>query len=222
LLVVVLIIVAVTAILFPAIQAAQTAASRTVRMNNLKNTSLAVQNFHDTYRQFPLAIRRDEVGRPLSSWRYQILPFVAAYMVDVDYSKPWCDPDSQYFLMRPVCDYCFSEARGELPYNTNVSAIVGPGTVFGDVRANTWAEVDSKTILVIEVTDFDRHWMEPGDLHIDHLPDSIMNGIDGQGLCVAFLDGSGAYVSKTTPLDELRKYMTAGDVERRDPNLFHH
>jgi hypothetical protein len=220
LLVVVAIIGVLVAILLPAILASRSAARRTQRNYDLKNVGLAVQNFHDTYREYPASVRRDEMGRPLASWRYRILPFIAAFMMDVDYSQPWDDPEAKYFSMQPLSVYCFPGTQGDMPFNTNVVALEGPGTVFDEMRVDKASDFDDHTVLAIEVAEFDRHWAEPGDLSIDSLSDSHLSGFDGLGLLVVMIDGSVHHVSRDTPVDELKKHMTAGDVEGRDPDLF--
>ncbi len=209
------------AILLPAVQAARTAARRTQRINELKNIGLSLQNFHDCYRRFPPAIRRDAVGRPLASWRYQILPFVAGWMMDIDYAKAWCDPEGKYFLLMPLEPYCFSQhQRGEASFNTNVAGIVGPGTVFDERRVNIAADFDGHTIMAIEVAEFDRHWMEPDDLSLADLPDSLMSGTDGLGVLAVCVDGSAVFVGGSEPVEELKKFMTADDIEARRTDLF--
>jgi prepilin-type N-terminal cleavage/methylation domain-containing protein len=79
LLVVIAIIGILVALLLPAIQAAREAARRTQCNNNLKNITLGLQNYHDTYKEFPAgAIDQTSFtrGRVGPSWWYGILPFM--------------------------------------------------------------------------------------------------------------------------------------------------
>jgi prepilin-type N-terminal cleavage/methylation domain-containing protein len=79
LLVVIAIIGILVALLLPAIQAAREAARRTQCNNNLKNIGLGLQNYHDTYKVFPMgAMHAFTRGAPLSgpSWWYGTLPFM--------------------------------------------------------------------------------------------------------------------------------------------------
>jgi hypothetical protein len=67
------------ALLLPAIQAAREAARRTQCNNNLKNISLGLQNYHDTYKTFPAgALHAGTAGeseRLGPSWWVGTLPF---------------------------------------------------------------------------------------------------------------------------------------------------
>ncbi|MBI2477956.1 MAG: DUF1559 domain-containing protein, partial [Planctomycetia bacterium] len=72
LLVVIAIIGILVALLLPAVQAAREAARRMQCSNNLKQLTLAMHNYHDTYKSFPPAgITHNQL-----SWHVFILPFI--------------------------------------------------------------------------------------------------------------------------------------------------
>jgi prepilin-type processing-associated H-X9-DG protein len=72
LLVVIAIIGVLVGLLLPAVQSAREAARRMSCQNNVKQLNLALQNFHDANKSFPMAVEF-EVG---TSWHSLILPFM--------------------------------------------------------------------------------------------------------------------------------------------------
>ncbi len=73
LLVVIAIIAILIALLLPAVQQAREAARRSSCKNNMKQLGLAVHNYHDTFRVFPIAT----VGSTSrTNWRTFILPYL--------------------------------------------------------------------------------------------------------------------------------------------------
>jgi prepilin-type N-terminal cleavage/methylation domain-containing protein/prepilin-type processing-associated H-X9-DG protein len=80
LLVVIAIIGILVALLLPAVQAAREAARRMQCSNHLKQTGLALHNYHDTYKSFPIALIVRVNTSPLYgfgwTWQARILPFL--------------------------------------------------------------------------------------------------------------------------------------------------
>jgi len=72
LLVVIAIIGALVALLLPAVQAAREAARRNTCVNNLKQIGLAVQNHHDTVKQYPMG--RNNTVQSSVAWSFRLLP----------------------------------------------------------------------------------------------------------------------------------------------------
>jgi len=140
-----------------------------------------------------------------------------ALMLGIDHSKPWFDPAVRLLSSRTPDYFCFDHdlSNRDRQY-TNVALICGPGTPFDESRTCSLEDLDDDTILAVEVADLDVHWMEPGDLHIDRLPASLMNGLDGQGVLVLFADSTVQYVPNSVPLDDLRKLMTIEGAKQHD------
>jgi prepilin-type N-terminal cleavage/methylation domain-containing protein len=92
LLVVIAIIGILVALLLPAIQAAREAARRTQCQDNIRNLGLGLLNYHDTKKQFPVAVQTEERDAPgnltsqiyaaqdgkklYANWAIMILPFL--------------------------------------------------------------------------------------------------------------------------------------------------
>ncbi len=207
-LVIAVVLVGLACVIIPAIHSARMAAREMARTNDLKQMALAVHNFHDVYKRFPSPARRDEIGRPLYSWRFRVLPFMEGIMTSLDYERAWYEPDNQWISTQPYRRYCIEQKEDEQPLDTNVVWVVGQNTVFDEVRPRTLSDISdqaSQLVMALEVAHSDRHWMEPGDLDVADLSPEHMAGIDGRGPLVAMFDGSVERVSPETPVDVLRQ-----------------
>jgi hypothetical protein len=208
---------ALAAALIPLTNTARRAARHQQRVNNLKQIYLALANFDDVYRRLPPPVRSDEAGRPLCSWRFQILPFVEAMMNRLDFGDRWDDPSNRWLLNMYHPIYCWSTDRGAGGLRcTNVAAITGPGTAFDCERTVRLGEIPANTVCLIEIHDSDTYWMEPGDLRVDNITESIVRGIDGDGVHVLFADGTVWFISADVPFNNLRKLFTTKGAAAND------
>jgi prepilin-type processing-associated H-X9-DG protein len=208
-------IVAIILLALSAIRAARTAPCAP-RCGHLQMIGFGFLHFDDVYQRLPPAVRTDELGRPLSSWRFQLAGFLEySLMLDWDYDKAWDDPENRHLSDIPHQRFC-CDRQGVERTNTNVVVITGPGTPFDGERICRLTDIDSDTILAIDVADFDRHWMEPGDLSLDEVPETITEGLDGEGVHVLFADGSVWYLRPDVPLGDLRKFFTIDGARAYD------
>lgn len=96
LLVVIAIIGILVALLLPAIQAAREAARRSQCSNNLKQLGLAMLNFHDTKKKFPISRQRCHHG----TWVTQLWPF----MEEANLAAAWDPEDSYHYQKESVVE----------------------------------------------------------------------------------------------------------------------
>jgi hypothetical protein len=68
--------------------------------NNLKQITLAMHNFNDSYGRLPPAVVYNREGKPLYSWRVLILPFVeqANIYQQFHFNEAWDSPHNQNLL----------------------------------------------------------------------------------------------------------------------------
>ena len=212
-----IVLTALAAVLVPLIITGRRAARNQQRVYDLQHIYLALANFDDVYKRLPPTVRSDEAGRPLCSWRFQILPFVEAMMFRLDFGDRWDDPSNRWLLNMYHPIYCWSTDRGTGGLRgTNVAAITGPGTVFDGDRPVRLGEVPANTIFLIEVHNSDTFWTEPGDIRVNTITESIVRGIDGDGVHVVFADGASWFISAEVPFDNLRTFFTIEGAAAND------
>jgi prepilin-type N-terminal cleavage/methylation domain-containing protein len=100
LLVVIAIIAILIALLLPAVQAAREAARRTQCRNNLKQLGIAVHNYHDVFRMFPVgAVISPQQAKFYATGQMMLLSFIeqgnlthasAVGGLGYNYNLPWC------------------------------------------------------------------------------------------------------------------------------------
>jgi hypothetical protein len=210
------------AVLVPWYRFAKARSERMISANNLKHIAIGLHNYHDVWRSLPPAYSCDAAGNPAHSWRVLINPFMESTPLysAYNFAEPWNGPNNSRLAKGAAHLFHNSTDRTTPQGMTNYVAVVGPGTMWPGKQSLRFAEVKdgmSVTIMVVEISHSDIHWMEPRDLPIEELEAWLdpkhkprLGRIEG-GL-VGYADGSVRYVARDATVKELRALLTpAGD-----------
>lgn len=213
---------------------------------NFQQIAWALGNFQLSNRRLPFAIQHtwesdghfptddDPDAKPLYSWRFFVIPYVASYKMHLDWHEPWNSPAHERWRTVPQ-PYAYDgwgqgvfdeRDSATVPTITRAFAITGPGTAFGDGDAEkprSLAEIDPDTIIVVEVANSGLHWMAPGDFDVRDMPQTINDpaglGISSRhkdGFHVVFSDGTVWYLSSRVPFTLLAKFFTIEGARSND------
>lgn len=184
------------AMLLPALSSARQQARQAHSMSNLKQIGLAMHNHHDTYKCFPAAYSTDNDGKPLLSWRVQILPYLGQEALHKRFhlDQPWDSPHNKQLiaLMPQVFKPADSRAgQGK----TNYLTIRGKNTAFPGREKIKLADINNgpfDTIMVVEANDRSAViWTKPDDLeYSEENPTAGLVGLRRGGFLALFCDGS--------------------------------
>ncbi len=201
-------------LLFPAVQKVREAAGRVQSQNNLKQISLAMQNYADTNRgRLPAPAIRDRNGKPLLSWRVALLPYLEQQMLYSQFKldEPWDGPNNIRLLARmPKVYEC--PAAQTAPGQTIYQVFVGNGAAFE--KSSTinfpmdFTDGTSNTILVAEAGQA-VPWTKPDDLPFDvNQPLPALGGHFASGFNVASADGAVHIIPRNTLEATLKALIT--------------
>lgn len=209
--------------------------------NHILNVSLALRDYSESYGHLPYPVVRQQpagqapetgpphrAGRPLYSWRVEIVGFLESWHGTWDPSQAWDSPSNQQLVeLSSFYAYDASGRRGQpqaFPA-TNLLALTGPGTAFGDGTGPPRAlkDIPPQTILVVETRASGIPWPAPGDFDIRTMPHTI-NAPDGKGISsryaggfhVIFADGWMWMLSDKVPFETLQKFFTTADAAKHD------
>lgn len=209
------------ALLFPAVSNARARARRTQCTNNVKQIVLAMQEYADQYGMFPPAYTVDANGKPMHSWRVLILPYLEQGALFNQYrlDEPWDGPNnSQLAGLMPAIFRCPGDDTATGATTTDYAVINGHGALFdGDKPCpfNAIRDGLSNTLLVVEATGANIHWMEPRDLDFSQMQ-CVINGPGGNEIAshhpsaatVGFADGSARTLTSSASPDTVRALIT--------------
>jgi hypothetical protein len=204
---------------------ARTHAARNTRMNQFKQIALGMLNHESARGALPAAATYDGDGKPLLSWRVQILPYVEQSDLynQFHHDEPW-DSEHNRKLIEKMPDI-FTDpdptvraAIGEAGRTTFVVP-TGEGLLFGRKEGANIREVKdgtSNTILTVEVVPSRAVvWTKPDDWSVD-LGDPLggLKRDDRDYFTAGFCDGHVRILQNSTAPATLKAMLTpaAGDV----------
>ena len=169
-------------------------ARRSQSANNLKQIALAMHMYHDAQKHFPAAALYSPDGKPLLSWRVQLLPYLGqeALYKEFHLDEPW---DSRH--NRTLIDRMPAIFRSPLSEATSKTATtylvpVGKETVFPGkepVSIKDITDGTSSTIMLVEADDDHAvTWTRPDDLTLDLQQPAL--GLPKEGFNAAMCDGA--------------------------------
>lgn len=208
--------------LLPAVQKVREAATRTKSLNNLKQLTLAIHSYHDAYGHLPHDIV-DKNGKPLLSWRVQILPFLdqEALYRQFKLDEPWDSPNNLRASQQTVDVFLSPRAPAPArPGLTHYQVFVGPGALFEPGKRIRFTDVTdglSNTLLLVETAEA-VEWAKPGGLPFDpNRPLPRLTSISGDGmLALALADGAVRTLNLSVGEKRLKALITRNGGEPID------
>lgn len=187
--------------------------ARKQAMNDLKQLGLAMHNYYSTHSHLPTAATTDAEGRPLLSWRVQILPYIEeqelyeAFHLD----EPWDSEHNRSLIPRmpevyrvPLSRHQSSDGRANYVVPGGESTMFPPQ---GEITFRDITDGISNTIMVAEVDDEHAEiWTKPGAYEID--PKQPARGLGGH-FAEVFLSGLGDGSVQAIPLSMTKEMLYA-------------
>jgi len=198
---------------------ARAAAMRAQSMNNLKQIAVAMHNYHDVNKHFPAPATYDANGKPLLSWRVQILGFIDPALYEQFYlDEPWDSEHNRKLIDQVPALYRSPASKLKEKGRASYVVVVGKDTVFSGREGIPIKEIKdgtSQTIMAVEVDD--QHaviWTKPDDLPFDpENPAKGLGGADKRGFNALFCDGSVHFLLKDIDPKVLRALFTRAGGE---------
>ncbi len=216
------------AMLVPAAHASRIAAQRAQAMNNLKQVGLAMQNYANANKHLPTDVRGKD-GKPLLSWRVQILPFMEQETLFKEFKldEPWDSPHNKPLAERMPKVFAIPGSPAE-PGKTFYRGFSGKSTIFDPavpqgVELNKITDGTSTTIAVVEAREA-IPWTRPdGEIPFDadaKGPEALVAAVGGHqtgGFNLLLCDGAVRFLDDSLIPVVLRSLITRNGGEVISP-----
>jgi len=203
--------------LLPAVQQVREAARRTQSMNNQRQMALAGHNYESAYGHFPTQGTYDKNGKPLLSWRVQILPFIEQQELydQFHHDEPWDSPHNRKLISK-MPEVFQSPSLPQMGGKTVYLGVAGEGMIFNKDQKIDFSKItdgSSNTIYTIEA-DMSHavEWTRPVDLQVD--PKNPLDGLGRLrpgGFIATMADGSVQFISGNIDPEMLMNMFKIGD-----------
>ena len=149
-------------------------ARRKPSYDNLKKVGIAMHKYHGDHRRLPAKAILDPQGKPLLSWRVQLLPYLGYNELYRQFhlDEPWDSPNNKALIER-MPEVYRNPNYGIPPGKATFLAVVGPGTIFEGDEGISLSDILSgdgmtNTIILVEVAaDKAVVWTKPEDWQYD-------------------------------------------------------
>jgi hypothetical protein len=192
-----------------------TADQRRASVNNLKQLTLAMHEYHDRNKEFPTAAYYDKDGKAILSWRVALLPYLGDKEKELyqqfQLEEAWDSAHNKKLLEKMPSVFAPVRNAPKEKGLTYYQVFTGKGAAFEGKQGRRIAEFTdgtSNTILIVEGKDA-VPWTKPADLPFDaKKPLPKLGGLFKNGFHAAMADGSVRYVRRTISEQTLRSAIT--------------
>jgi prepilin-type processing-associated H-X9-DG protein len=198
--------------------AAQAAAERNPTTSKMRQIGLALLNYHSAHQRFPARAIFDKQGKPLLSWRVQILPMLEENELFKQFhlDEPWDSEHNKPLVAKMPA--VFRDPRRPPDGTTTFLAVVGKGLAFeGDkpLKISQFFDGASNTVLVVQANNGRAvQWTKPDDLEVDLTkPMAGLGDAEPNGFAALFADGHVTMLPKTIKPEVLSALFTRAGGE---------
>lgn len=208
----------------PIFRQSQAAAQAKQIRNSMRSVGLGILNHVSAKQHFPPPSLLSVTGEPLTSWRFQIVPFLTQLPIDgsVGWHRMAHWQDSKN---RPLDDFLgdfYVWSAGNQERWSNLFGVAGPGTAFDPDRPTAEADCPLDVILCMEVVRSKTNWMQPGDYDVTELLSysgrigDHLRGLLPDRFHVLFADGEVWSLSPAAPMAALHPFLTIAGAKSHD------
>ncbi len=202
----------------PLIQSVRETHWRNRCVNNLKRIGLAMHNYHQAYGKFPRQATLSPEGKPLLSWRVQLLPFLDENQLYSEFhlDEPWDSEHNQALIARmPAVFACPKSHHPVTEGKTSYLVPLGKGTILSGENGGRFEDCTdgtTRTIMTVETGDDSAViWTMPDDWQVgEDASFTPLLGHHAGGTHLLFADGSLRFV-KDTIRQNILKALTTRD-----------